>query len=271
MFECHRRVARFTRLKDRPIHLSRVRIEFDDALTIDLRSLGTFHAKDLDQHAVGIETIRISAQERGGNVCRVVLLPASIMGNRKQSLHVTAARVLLQNAFDLGDRLRIQLALHIHVRQRAARHANTRGLDAVPAPIQPLQFGLYGGIGRLILEGAFHVPDRIVQFTLLVADDAHAHVRDEIVRFCNQHARENVHRFRITFLFEIQLAKQAIGFEVFGERFQDVSAMRRAFFKLAAVKHLLDFAVIRPQGYFRHVLCTPMNCECSLVASMPHS
>jgi hypothetical protein len=93
-----------------------------------------------------------------------------------------------RDTFGLGDRLRVQLAAHIHVRQRAARHADARGLDAFTATVQALQFSLDGGVGRLDLEGALHVPDGIVDLVLLITDDAHAHVGDKVVRLCRQHA-----------------------------------------------------------------------------------
>jgi hypothetical protein len=45
--------------------------------------------------------------------------------------------------------------------------------------------------------------------------------------------------------FEIRLAKQSIGFEVFGMGFQDVEAMSHSLAEKASIQHRFDLAVIR--------------------------
>ena len=93
------------------------------------------------------------------------------VGICKQNLHVCALRVLRQHSADLCNGLRIQLALHIHVRERAARHADLGRFHAIAPAKQSLQFALNGGIGRLRFECAFHVPDGIIQFIFFIVDN----------------------------------------------------------------------------------------------------
>ncbi len=100
---------------------------------------------------------------------------------RQERFHIVAIGILPKHGLDLGDGLRIQLALHVHVRKRAARHADLGRLHAIAPAEQAAQFTLNGRIRGLALEGALHVPDGIIEFPLIVTDDAHAHVGHEII------------------------------------------------------------------------------------------
>ncbi len=138
------------------------------------------------------------------------------------------------------------------MRQRAARQADLGRLVAVAAAIQPLQFGLDGGVGGLFFEGAFHVPNGIVQPFLFVGHDAHADLAHKVIRHGHQDALENVGGFGIALGFQIGFAKQAIGFEMFGKGRQDVAAMRDRLVRLAALDERFDLMVVFSQGDFRH-------------------
>jgi hypothetical protein len=180
-----------------------------------------------------------------------------IIRTRQQALHILAARLFLQNILDLGNRLWIELTLYIHVRQRPMRHTDARKLDAVTAAVQALKLALDRGIRGLRFKGALHVPDRVVELVFFISNDAHAHICDKIIREHDEHAREDIHRIRVALIFQIRLAKQAVGFQMFREGFQDMFAMRDRFIQMIAVDHRLNFAVIRPKGYFRHeIFCS---------------
>ena len=59
------------------------------------------------------------------------------------------ALIFFQNTLCLRDCLRIQFALHVHMCQRTARHADLRRLHAVTTAVQSLQFALNSRIRRL--------------------------------------------------------------------------------------------------------------------------
>ncbi len=135
----------------------------------------------------------------------------------QQHLHIGTVWLLCQNSTNLGNGLRIQLALHIHVSKRTACHADLGRLHAITSAIESLQFTLNGRIGRLCFEGTLHMPDGIVQFVLFITDDAHPHMRNKVIGHRHQDTAENIHSLAVAFQFKIRLAKQAIGCQMFGE------------------------------------------------------
>ena len=128
------------------------------------------------------------------------------IGMGKQDLHVGALRILSEHRADLRNGLRIQLALHIDAGKRTARHSDFGRFNPIPASIQPLQFTLNGGIRRLDLKRAFHVPDGVIKFVLFIADDAQTDMRHKIIRHRHQQATEDIHGFAIAPGFKVGFA-----------------------------------------------------------------
>ncbi len=182
-FQVDGSIGDFAGLKDRAFRKSRVRIKFADAHTINLRAFGGAGGggQELDHNAIRVETISVTFEQLHTHIGGVRFLSAFEISARKQDLHIHPLRIFGKHGADFGDGLRIQLALHIHLSERAASHANFRRLHSITATIESLQFALNGGVSRLRFKSAFHVPDRVVQFVFFVADNAHADVRDEII------------------------------------------------------------------------------------------
>jgi len=107
-----------------------------------------------------------------------------------------------------------------------------------------LKLALDGGVRGLNLEGALHVPDGLIQFALVVGNNAQADIGYEIIRHAHQHTLENIHRVVITFGFQKSLAKQAIGFNILGEGLENVTAMRDSLIALTIIDQVLDQAVV---------------------------
>ncbi len=131
------------------------------------------------------------------------------------------------------------------MRERAARHADFRRFDSIASPVETLQLALHGGVGGLCLECAFHVPDCRVQISLLVVDEAHPRVRDEIIGNGHEYTLENICRVVIPFGFQIGFSEKAVGFEMFGKGFENVMTMGDGFLDSPFVNHCFDFPVIK--------------------------
>ncbi len=190
----------------------------------------------------------------GADVAGVGALTALEIGIREEQLHIHALGVGGKHGADLGDGLRVQLAARIDAGERAARHAHFGRLHAVAPAVQPLQFSLNRGVGGLHFEGALHVPDGVVEFVFLVADDAQADVRHEVVGDSHEQATKNLHGVGITARLEIGFAEQAVGFEMFGKRLEDVAAMGNRLVVLPLFDKAFDLTIIDSQRYFCHYL-----------------
>ena len=212
-----------------------VGVKFNHPLTVRLHVVGFIRAENFDEHGIGIVTIRIPPQQGGSRFRGVGLLPAFVMGFCQQGAHITAPGIFGKHALDFRDRLRVQLPFHIHLGKRAARHANARRRRIASSHIQSLQFALHGGVRGLGFKSALHVPDGIIEFILLIADDAHAHMRDKVARRAHEDARENIHSVAVFFHFEVRLAEQAVRVKMFWMRFQDVKTMSHYLVHLTAV------------------------------------
>ncbi len=141
------------------------------------------------------------------------------IGISEQYLHIGTLRILRKNSADLGDGLRVQLALHVHVSKRAARHADLGRFHAIASAVQSLQFALNGGIGRLRFKSALHMPDGIIHFVLFIVDDAQTDMGYKIARCGHEHTSKNIHSFPVSLALKKGLAQHAIGFKVLWERF----------------------------------------------------
>ena len=102
------------------------------------------------------------------------------------------------------------------------------------------QLVLHRAVGGLGLEGAFHVPDGGVGVALILADDAHANVGDEVIRHRGEHALEDIAGFAVALGFQVGFAQQAVGIHMFGQFAQDMAAVGQGLFNLAAINHLVD-------------------------------
>ena len=96
------------------------------------------------------------------------------------------------------------------------------------------------------------MPDGAVHILLLVTDNAHAKLRNEIIWNAQQDALENIQSVGMAMGFKIGFPKQPIGFKVFGIAFQDMLTMCNGFFKMALIDQGFDFTVVNAQGNFAH-------------------
>ena len=96
------------------------------------------------------------------------------------------------------------------MRKRAARHTDTRRRGAVSPSIQTLQLALHGGVRRLRFKRAFHVPDRVIEAILLIANQAHPHMRNKIARRGGKRARKNIGCIAVSLRLKKRFAQQPI-------------------------------------------------------------
>ena len=110
------------------------------------------------------------------------LHPGAEISSRQQVFHIVTGFIFSQHRFNLNNGLGELPTPGIHLRQRAARQADLGRFQPITAAIQALQLTLYPAIRRVNIKGALHVPDGSLEVFLLVADDAHPQMRDEIIR-----------------------------------------------------------------------------------------
>src|SRR5258706_3443528 len=146
--------------------------------------------------------------------------------------------------------------------KRATRHADLWWLHAITAAIQSLQFTLDGCIGRLRLKGALHMPDRIFQLILFVVDNAHTHMRNEIVRHRHQYAAEYIHSLVLTMGFQIGFTQQSVGFQMFWKCLENMPRVSNSLIRPTLINEAFDLTVVSSQNNFRH---------CLFLLSMPDS
>ena len=112
------------------------------------------------------------------------------------------------------------------MRASASRVKGMRSGELAVAPrIQTAQLALDQGVARRDVKGAFHVPDRRVQFVVAIMDDAQANTRHKVFRIDAEHALKDILRRPIVFPLQQRFAHQPIDFDGLGVLQQDVTAV----------------------------------------------
>ncbi len=200
--------------------------------------------EDLQQNAISIQAIGIFLEQIRANFRCFYFLPRIEIGFRQQDLHIYPIRVFREHPLNFPNGLRIQLTLHIHIRQRATRHAHLGRRNPIPASIKPLQFTLHSRVRRLRFESPLHVPDSRIHAFVFITDQTHANMRHKIIRHRHQYPQENICRIVIALGFQIRFSQQTICFKVFGESFENMMAMGDRFFNSPLIDHTLNFSIV---------------------------
>jgi hypothetical protein len=200
----------------------------------------------------GISTVRQLLQQARAHLGCLGPLFGPPVHLREQGLKVGPVGVFLKGRTQLGDCLRVEFAVGVHAGQRPACEADLVGLQTVATTDQAAKFLLDGWVGWIGLESAFHVPDRCIEVALILSDDGHADVSDEVVGDRGENALEEVGRVPIPLRLKIRLAKEAIRLEMFGVDLEHVTAMRDRLVELFVLDKVINLLNIGAQSDIGH-------------------
>jgi hypothetical protein len=75
---------------------------------------------------------------------------------------------------------------------------------------------------------------------------------NKVIWHSHDQAFEDVNCLIVAFGFQVGFANQTIGFQVFGEGVQDMTAVRNRFIQLTTVHQVFNLLIVYAQRYFRH-------------------
>ena len=222
-------------------------IEAFDPLAVGVQVFGVIAAcQHLNHDAIGSQAVGEFLQHLPGCFGGFGAHPGFGVDLCQEHAQVKAALVFGQGGAHFGNGLLVKIAFGIHARQGAARGANFGRLHTIPASIQTAQFVLDRAVAWLGLKGAFHMPDGFIQVALVLADDAHAHMGDEIVGSGREHSLQDIGCVAVALAFQIGFAHQAVGIDVFRKGLQYVAAMGYRLIYLAAFDEFLYLLRVSP-------------------------
>jgi len=213
-------------------------------------------------NAVRIATEWQFRQDLLGDLSGLLLLISAPIEVGQQDLQVGPVRVLLECRAQLSDCLGVEFPVSVHASERAARESHLVRLEPIALPDEASKLLLNGGVGRIGFEGPFHVPDAGIQVAFVLSDNRHADMGNEVVGDRREHALEQVGRVSIALGFQVGLAEQAVGVQVFGVGFEDVTGVCDGLIELLALDEVVDLLDIGAQSYVGQIV--------TLCNSMPH-
>ena len=178
----------------------RQRLEPFEVPSCFLRASG--QQPDLGQDRVGFDAVRELLQQVEAHFNCIDIPPITPQRLGEQRLQIDPFRLLSQQLLNLGNGLLVKLSPHVQPSKSPPGEHDTLWRESITPPVHRSYLFLNGGIIRIGLEGALHVPQRLFQIAIFLVDDRQTDMGDKIFRIGAEDAPEEIGRIGVSLLFE---------------------------------------------------------------------